>query len=915
MSIPVPHASPEAARTEPRAVVDTLRWSRFAQRLLAARPELADELAAAETGPWQSDGMRAFLATKPIADAAALGSRLRELRARVLLRTALRDLSARASLEEVVATMSDLAAVAIAVALDWWTAALECDHGVPTGESGRQPLVVVGMGKLGGRELNVSSDIDLVFVYPEEGETRGAPAGRELSNHEFFVRLGKKLITTLADRTHEGQVFRVDMRLRPWGDAGPLASSYESIEAYFLAQGREWERYAWIKGRVVAVAGGGPAEIARRSAELEALVRPFVYRKYLDYGTIAAIRALHAQIRQEVTRRDLADHIKLGPGGIREIEFIAQAFQLVRGGRVTALRLQSTLAVLDELVRRGQLDAAVAEELAAAYVFLRRLEHRLQYLDDAQTHALPAGDDDRALVAEAMGFGDWHAFQTTLAGHRARVSRHFDATLAERDAATSDCDAVWNGDGDRGACEASLAARGYRDPAASLARLRALRDSSRYRQLPSASKERVDALVPRLIEEAAKTPDPGLTLARGLDLVETVSRRAAYLALLKENPQALERVARLVGASPWAAEYLTRHPILLDELLDARLIAATPDWLAFSRDLARAAEELANDNERLMDVMRELHHAAVFRLLAQDLAGLLTIERLADHLSLAADLVLAHTVEICWRQVRARHRECPRFGVIAYGKLGGKELGYASDLDLVFVYDDADESAAETYVRLAQRMSTWLSSRTSAGVLFETDFRLRPSGEGGLLVSSLEAFRRYQLESAWAWEHQAITRARFVAGDAAIGALVEALRRDILTADRDRAKLADEVLAMRKRMRDGHPNRTQLFDLKHDRGGMVDIEFIVQFLVLAYSCDHWELTGNLGNLTLLRIAGAVGLIPYDLAMRVAEAYRLYRREQHVLRLGGAEYARVPLADVEPCVAATRTLWRTVFGTD
>jgi glutamate-ammonia-ligase adenylyltransferase len=915
MPVTHPPSPPDPATGGTRPVGDTLRWSRFAQRLLAARPALGDETAAAEAGPWQALAMRAFLAAQPIADAATLGSRLRELRARVLLRTALRDLSGRAPLDEVVATMSDLAEVAIGAALDWWTVALERDHGVPTGESGRQPLVVVGMGKLGGRELNVSSDIDLVFVYPEEGETRDAPAGRELSNHEFFVRLGRKLITTLADRTHEGQVFRVDMRLRPWGDAGPLASSYESLEGYFLAQGREWERYAWIKGRVVAVAGGGEAEIARRSRELESLVRPFVYRKYLDYGTIAAIRALHAQIRQEVTRRDLADHIKLGPGGIREIEFIAQAFQLVRGGRVTALRLQSTLGVLAELVRRGQLEAAAAEELASAYVFLRRLEHRLQYLDDAQTHTLPAGGDDRALVAEAMGFPDWHAFHATLAGHRARVSRHFDATLAERDAATSECDAVWTESGDRSACEALLASKGYRDPAAAMARLRALRESSRYQQLPSASKERVDALVPRLVEEAANTPDPNVTLARGLDLVDAVSRRAAYLALLKENPQALERVARLVGASPWAAEYLTRHPILLDELLDARLIAATPDWLVFSQDLARAAEELAKDNERLMDVMRELHHAAVFRLLAQDLAGLLTIERLADHLSLAADLVLAHTVEVCWRQVRTRHRECPRFGVIAYGKLGGKELGYASDLDLVFVYDDPHESAAENYVRLAQRMSTWLSSRTSAGVLFETDFRLRPSGEGGLLVSSLEAFRRYQLESAWVWEHQAISRARFVAGDAAIGALVEALRRDILTADRDRAKLADEVLSMRKRMRDGHPNRTELFDLKHDPGGMVDIEFIVQFLVLAYSREHWELTGNLGNLTLLRIAGAVGLIPHDLAMQVAEAYRVYRREQHVLRLGGAEYARVPLVDVEPCVAATRTLWRTVFGTD
>lgn len=891
-----------------------LKYSRFAERLLAARPALADEIDRAEDQPWRVDAMREFVA-QPFGDDAALASRLRELRARVMLRLAARDLTGRAPLAEVVGTMTDLAEVAIGTALAFWTARLEQQHGLPTAAHGaRQALSVVGMGKLGGRELNVSSDVDLIFVYPEEGETRGGSEGRELSNHEFFTRVGRKLIATLSEKTRDGQVFRVDMRLRPWGDSGALVSSFEALEQYFLAQGREWERYAWIKARVVASAEpDGPT--GARAAELAALARPFIYRKYLDYGTIGAIRALHAQIRQEVERRELADHIKLGPGGIREIEFIAQAFQLIRGGRDPGLRVRPTLDVLAELGRRGTLAPDSVEQLSAAYVFLRRLEHRLQYVEDQQTHTLPASPAEQALIAEAMGYPDWEAFSAKLAEHRGNVSQCFELTLAEPESGVSDCAGVWSGQVEEDAGIALLAGKGYGDPKASLQRLRGLRSSTRYQQLPPASQERVDALVPRLVEEAARTPDPDTTLARALDLVEAVSRRAAYLALLKENPHALERIATVVGASPWAADYLTRHPILLDELLDARLLHTAPDWLEFSHALTRAMSEHDGDTERQMDVMRELHHAAVFRLLAQDLSGLLTIERLADHLSLAADIVLEATVGLCWKLVRTRHREAPRFAIIGYGKLGGKELGYASDLDLVFVYDDPHDSAAETYARLVQRMTTWLSSRTSAGVLFDTDFRLRPSGEGGLVVSSLEAYRRYQLESAWVWEHQALTRARFVAGDAGIGALFEAMRRDILTAERDRAKLAEDVLAMRKRMADGHPNRTPLFDLKHDRGGMVDIEFIVQYLVLAHSRDHWELTGNLGTITLLRISGAVGLVPHDLALTVAQAYRLYRRRQHVLRLGGDEYARVPPSEVAREIEATRALWKAVFGVD
>jgi glutamate-ammonia-ligase adenylyltransferase len=900
---------PDNAPPDQAATAVALRHSRYAQRLIASQPALAEELAAAEASNWQPAAMRAFLAeAQASGDEARLAERLRALRARVLLRTMQRDLAGRAPLEEVTAAMSDLAEVTLDAALRFHYDRLAADHGTPAGACGAQALLVVGMGKLGGRELNVSSDIDLVFVYPDEGDTAGP---QPLSHHEFFTRLGRQVIRTLNEPTADGQVFRVDMRLRPWGEAGPLATSLEALEQYFVAQGREWERYAWIKARIVA---GGDA---RASASLAAVVRPFVFRKYLDFGTVEAVRELHAQIRQDVARRELADHVKLGPGGIREIEFIAQSHQLIRGGRDATLQVRPTLEVLRALEAKGLLAASVVAELTEAYVFLRRLEHRLQYLDDQQTHDLPRAAEDREVIAHSMGHDDWTAFSAALGAQRDAVTRHFESVFAASAEPSNGSAPIWLGTIDDDAAAAALGVLGYGAPKETLARLRAVRAGARYRDLPAASRARMDQLVPRLIEACAQprraAAPPDTALARALDFVEAISRRAAYLALLVEQPQALGRVAEILASSVWAAEYLTRHPILLDELLDTRMLHTLPDWSEFATALRREMAAHAGDVERQMDVMRELHHAHVFRLLAQDLAGLLSVERLADHLSLAADLVLQVTVETCWQLVRARHVETPRFAVIGYGKLGGKELGYASDLDIVFIYDDPHEAAQENYARLAQRMSNWLSSRTSAGILFEADLQLRPSGESGLLVSSVAAFRRYQLESAWAWEHQALTRARFCAGDAAIGALFEALRRDILTAERDRAKLAQDVLAMRQRMFEGHPNRTALFDLKHDRGGMVDIEFIVQFLVLAHARAHYELTGNLGNIALLHMAGALGLIPVELAHRTADAYRHYRRLQHALRLNGAEFARVAPETVAPHIEATRALWAAVFG--
>lgn len=899
-----------------------LRFSRFARRLVEGRPEVMDEVDYGDLLGWDRDAMQRFVAAQAPTDAETLAATLRRLRQRVLLRLALRDLAGIAPLGEVHGTMSDLADFALEQAHAFWTRTLETEIGVPTANGVRQELLVVGMGKLGGRELNVSSDIDLIFVFPEDGETVGP---RKLSNQEFFQRLGQRVIAMLNDVTGDGQVFRVDMRLRPWGDGGPLATSFAALENYFMVHGREWERYAWIKARVCAggdqpVARGAGIESRSFREELRLLARPFVYRRYLDFGAIGSLRSLHEQIRREVARRDLAEHVKLGPGGIREVEFIAQAVQLIRAGRDPQLQIQPTVAVLRLLAVKGFLDRDTVRELLDAYIFLRQLEHRLQYLDDAQTHTLPADPADRLLVAQAMGYPDTASFMARLDHHRGIVSRHFAAAFRSNETPRAEGDAaaletlksVWTEALDTTEAAQALSAEGFADGTEALRRVLAMRSGSRYRALPATSQARLDDLMPLAIRAAARTDAPDATLERMVRLLEAVSGRTAYLAMLQERRDALDKLAKMLGASRWAATYLTSHPVLLDELLDPRLYGTGAD-ADFAAELRASMEAYRDDVERQMDLMRELHHAQVFRLLVQDLAGLLEVETLADHLSSLADAVLAVTVEACWKRLLTRHRETPRFCVIAYGKLGGKELGYASDLDITFLHDDPDPAAQEIYARLGQRIVTWLSSRTGAGLLFETDLRLRPNGEAGLLVTSMDAFRKYQRESAWVWEHQALTRARWCAGDATIGAAFEAERREILMQPRDRQKLAEEVVSMRERMFNAHPNESGLFDVKHGQGGMIDIEFVVQYLVLAHAHKCPTLTGNLGNIALLKMAADLGLLEHRVAEGARVAYRELRRTQHRLRLNDAEFARVPFETVEQHAQAGRALWRAVFG--
>lgn len=848
---------------------------------------------------------------------------MRRLRNLVVATLITRDLNGKADLAEVVGTMSAFADFAIRTHVAAVSSDMMTLHGEPIGQDSRtrQELIVLGMGKLGGEELNVSSDIDLIFVYPEDGETRVTSAEqRPLSNHEFFTRLGKKLIGDLSAIAEDGFTFRVDMALRPNGASGPLVASFGMVEEYLIVQGREWERYAWVKARAVT---GRRDDIAA----LESIVQPFVYRRYLDFGSIDAMRSMHSQIRAEVRRQevrhpDRSNNVKLGRGGIREIEFLAQVFQLIRGGRDPALQDRSTRATLQTLAEKHLLDTEVVNQLLRSYIFLRNLEHRLQYLDDTQTHSLPANDEDLLTIAHMAGFPDTAPLLSTLESHRALVAAQFDAIFSDKkNGQNSDSGASGETDGcatvsftdTREAIETQLLALEFDNPASASQRLLSTLESPRLQALPEASREKLVGLVNSALPMIAEiTEARTATLGRLMEFLEAIARRAPYLALLTEYPHALKRVIRMMAASDWAAKYLTLHPLVLDELLDDHILDAAPDWPAFAMECQAQLDAVPGDTERQLDVLRELHHAQLFRLLAQDLEGALTVERLADHLSSLADVLVAATIHAVWKTVKDRHREIPRFAVIAYGKLGGKELGYASDLDVIFLYDDDHPDAPMNYAKLAQRFITWMTTHTPAGVLFDIDTALRPDGASGLLVSPVSAFEKYQTTSAWLWEHQALTRARFCAGDPDIGMWFEAVREKVLCQPRDETNLKHEIQSMRKKMHDAHPNRSQLFDLKHDSGGMIDIEFMVQYLVLRHAAQHRQLTADLGNIALLKMVGELDLIDRQLSARVADAYRTFRKLQHQIRLQGEDRARVKIERVANEAADVRRLWSEIF---
>lgn len=836
------------------------------------------------------------------ANEAETARQLRLLRRYVMAQIISRDLARVSDLAEVTRTITLFADFAVNTALDFAYAYYQDMYGTPIGRHTQTPqhLSVVAMGKAGGYELNVSSDIDLIFVYQEAGDTNGK---RERTNQEFFTKVGQKLITLLNDITGDGQVFRVDMRLRPDGDAGPLVLNETALEQYLITQGREWERYAWCKGRVVTPYPN----------DINALVRPFVFRKYLDFNAYEAMRGLHRQIRQEVTRKGMADNVKLGAGGIREVEFIAQIFQLIRGGQVRALQLKGTQETLLKLQDLDMLDADTVAALLAAYRFLRDVEHRLQYWDDQQTQMLPDNPEQQQLLAESMGFADYAAFSDGLNAHRQKVNTIFNEILSDPEEQSHNLEqcwhCIWQENPDEEERYNQLAAHGF-EAGVIAKRLDQMRTSHKYRQLSRTAQPRFDAIVPLLVQAAAETPKPTDTLLRLLDFLEHISRRSSYLALLHERPQALAQLAALMSQSSWVAGYLMQHPILLDDLLSAQLMETGHDWAKLAAELSDGLRNAAGDTEAQMDVLRHFQHSQVFRLAVQDLAGLWTVEALSDELSALADTILAAAIPCVWADTPKTHADAPNIGIIGYGRLGGKELGYTSDLDLVYVYDDPHPDAPDLYGRFARRLTNWLSAATGAGSLYDVDLRLRPNGDSGFLACSVATFEKYQRESAWTWEHQSLTRARFIAGYAPVGTAFDTVRQDILTRPRDRAELAAEIIAMREKMFPTHP--ADEGNVKYARGGVVDVEFIVQYLILAYSCEHPQLLDNYGNIALLNIAADAGLIDHWHAEAAREAYRYYRRQQHNTKLRDAEKVEVN-EEVTAYYQSVRELWAQVFG--
>ncbi len=858
-----------------------------------------------------SDTLEALL---PEQGEAEIKRQLRLTRQRLMLEIMRRDLLGLATLQEVTHSLSLMADHLIDVACRWAHEQMVARYGEPADQDS---LIIIGMGKLGGKELNVSSDVDLIFTYGCEKETAGGPTGKKLSHAEFFAHVGKRVINLISDPTEDGFVFRVDMRLRPNGDSGPLVASLDMLEEYFFVQGREWERYAWIKSRVVNRAARQALQpnFDQQCNALEKLKKPFVFRRYLDFGAIRALRDLHHQIRQEVRKRERGQdagsvHVKLGRGGIREIEFMAQVFQLIRGGREPELQIRATLDVLKLCAQKGLIEEEVRDKLTQAYDFWRRLEHRLQYVEDAQTHLLPADEGVRQQMAIAMGLQTTESLNQAIQVWQDFVDQQFQWVFSDKQ------------DDEHDEVSATQWPQAWIDRFSNVVQAQSrwsdLLNSPRYKSLPQAHRERLDRLLPALVQACTEAADPDTAWSRSVGLLESIARRGAYLSLLDEFPAARTRVVRLLSASEWAANYLKSHPILLDEMLDERNLYARPDWPLYEADLRKSLNlarlpDGSPDLEVQMNLTRELHHTQVFRLLAQDLEGYWTVEHLSDQLSELADSTLAAILDEAWKQVPKRHTDHPKFAIVAYGKLGGKELGYASDLDIIFLFDDPHPQAADLYAKLAQRMSRWLSTQTSAGILFETDFRLRPNGAAGLLVSSLQAFDAYQKREggvgAWVWEHQALTRARYCVGDRELGEGFEKCRVEVLRTPRNIPALALEVMSMRKRMHEGHPNPTDLFDIKHNEGGMVDIEFIVQFLVLAHSPQHAELTANVGNIALLKRCAALGLIEETLATDVGDAYRSLRAKQHAMRLDGKETPRTPFTEFDREIAAVKRLWQ------
>jgi len=871
-----------------------------------------------------------------INDGAEAKRQLRYYRHRKMLHILWREYANTTGPGETLASLSALADELLLAARSVAIETLAARFGTPVDENGEQiPLIILAMGKLGGYELNFSSDIDIIFLYPDDGETTGE---RMLSANEYFVRLSHRIVSLLDDTTEDGFVFRVDTRLRPFGESGPPVVNFASLESYLLQHGRSWERYAYVKARVV----GDKSVSAVATELLRNMIEPFVYRRYLDFGVFESLREMKALIVAEVRRRELANNIKLGPGGIREIEFIVQSLQLVRGGGNTNLRCQELELAMRELNHVRALPADSIEELTAAYRFLRRLENMIQAIRDQQTHDLPDDELDRMRLALAMQFDDWNSLADNLSSHRANVSRHFQQVAfkaqGEPGAATSENDfaALWEARGDERQWFGLLLEQGFDQPELVADELAAFSLSRPVRVLGSSAQKRLGHFIPALLTLLKERQLPAQTMKRVLNIVSRILRRSAYIALLNENHGAMQRLVDLCEQSAYLADEIGRFPVLLDEMLDPRLFAAGVSASEMRVEVTARLQQAAGSNtEDQIEVLSQFQRATLFRIAIADFSGGMPIMKVSDALTDLAELVLEKILACAWADMVVKHgeptyllegvRHKAGFGVIAYGKLAGMELSYQSDLDLVFLHDSAgDEQQTDGatpldnsmfFARLVRRLVHFLTTQTSSGALYNVDTRLRPSGRSGLLVSSVEAFERYQLENAWTWEHQALLRSRPVAGSVKVNREFERVRSTILRERVDEKKLADEVRQMRARM------RTQLdktsadrFDLKQGHGGIADLEFLVQYLALKNASANGAVIHYRDNIRQLGTLDAAKCLASSDVSELQEIYREYRARLHQLALDRAP----PLVDVDEFESQRRfvtELWQRELGSD
>lgn len=898
--------------------------SRFVAEQCTRRPEILVDLI--ETGDLFSQDRRGryrtdlLLLLEVAEEEADLHRILRRFRNREMVRIAWNDIAGWLPVEDILCDLSLLAESCIQAALDWLFGRLCSRLGAPLGIDGQpQPPLVIAMGKLGGWELNFSSDIDLIFAYENDGILEDR---RGTSYQEFYLRLCRDLVKALNSQTEDGFVFRVDTRLRPFGESGPLVMSFDAMDIYYQSQARDWERYAMIKARPVA---GDPAAGKRWLKMLE----PFVYRRYLDYRMLGSLRDLKLKIMEELKRRDRLEDIKLGPGGIREIEFIAQVFQLIRGGQEPLLRDRRVLVTLPRLAQLGHIGTADADLLIKSYRFLRLVENRLQEFGDHQTQQLPADEAGRLRLAYSLDERDWQGLDARLKQVRGQVQKMFEQVFALPDTAEQQGpgQVIWREAAEPQRIASLMAQLGFEDPAAALASLTAFKHSRAIKALPAQAQGELDRLLPALIEIAAGDQDSEILLQRLLKLIESIASRTAYLTLLAENPKVLQQLAKLVSASPWIANLLARQPVLLDELLDPRTLYTPLTRNALEEDLRRhLAAVQEDDQEGQLNALRHFKQAHVLRVAAADIVGAIPTRIVSDYLTEIAEVVLNQVAELAWQQVTCKHGLPPGadvgkvcdFAIIGYGKLGGIELGYSSDLDLVFLFQG--DAAAQTngprplpvsqfFIRLGQRIIHMMTTSMLSGVLYEIDMRLRPSGNAGLLVSSLEAFERYQHESAWVWEHQALVRARWVAGDRAMAEPFQQVRMEILCLDRDPEDLRRQVKEMRQKMREHlDQSNEEQFDLKQGVGGMVDIEFIVQFGCLLHAKKDRSAFHFSDNLRLLDALAKVAWLTGEEAQFLQETYLLFREQGHRLALQDKE-SIVAVDQFVPQRQGVQRLWQ------